>query len=411
MNLEEIRIQEFYDIVREQIEFGDIKPILALGPAGIGKTEGIESLCEKLNIGYKECRLVTMNETDLMGVPYPTDVQTKDGVKKKTVWAPNDGELFPDPDRDPEVGILVLDEITSAQPNVRAAALQLLDKKRSINGIYKLPDKWLVVAMGNDECDGGIYNGLEGVVINRCLCLRPTANLEDWKKWAYENDVNPSVLAFVSSRPNYLHMFNSDDGDIECFPSPRSWADLSRKLNARERKRGSNGERGMVDDRMVRIFASGTVGPKVAPEFTAFYALNSELLNITNILNGKWGKAENTILDSSSIHAEGVAFLTIHSLIDNLKLIMENDRKKNDGRGDGLGGFSKEASEKIGLACRWVVEQNTKYGMNLDTVAMFFQDLTNTSPIFQLFLFDRQFGKLYPDVEDFTAVNCNVFAG
>lgn len=404
MRLEEISIHEFYDIVEEQIEFGDVRPILALGPAGIGKTEGIEALCERLNIGYKECRLITMSETDLMGVPHVIEVETSSGPKKKTAWAPNDGELFPDPDRDPEVGVLVLDEITSAQPNVRGAALQLLDKKRSINGVYKLPDKWLVVAMGNDEGDGGVYNGLEGVVINRCLCLRPTSNLDDWKKWAYENDVNTSVLAFVTSRPDFLHMYK-DEEELECFPSPRSWTDLSRKLNDRERKKG-----GILDDRVVRVFASGTVGPKVAPEFAAFYKLNNELLNVSNIIDGKWGKKERTILDASSPNAEGVAFLTIQSLMNTLKIVIDKDKSKYGGNGDSIGGFSKEAYKKVGLACKWVVEQNTKYGMNLDTAVMFFQDIMNVVPDFTVFLFDDQFDKDYPEVIAFATDNSNIFS-
>ena len=128
MNLMEISIGKMLNLVKEQIEDEMFAvPMLFLGKSGIGKTESVMGLAKKMGIGFKEFRLITTNEVDLMGTP---DIDREEDGSKWSTFNPS--RLLPDVKRDGECGILLFDEITSATANVRTAAMQLMDKSRSI---------------------------------------------------------------------------------------------------------------------------------------------------------------------------------------------------------------------------------------------------------------------------------------
>ena len=121
MNLLSVSVERFIRLVEEQLEDENLTPVLGLGKSGIGKTESIHELCVKRGIGFKELRLVTMTETDLLGIPLVKeydDPSVEGGKVAKTQWASND--MLPIASRDGEVGILVLDEITSATATANA---------------------------------------------------------------------------------------------------------------------------------------------------------------------------------------------------------------------------------------------------------------------------------------------------
>lgn len=270
MNLLELPLDRLMEEIQYNIEDGEYSPVLILGKSGVGKTEAIYNLTKKMGIGFCEMRLVTMTETDIMGVPQINEFGA-------TEFAAN--SLLPRAERDGEVGILVLDEITSASRTVRAAAYQLLDSKRSI-GNYKLPEKWMICCLGNGPDDGGVFNGIESAVLSRCTCYRVEPDVNAWKKWAVPNGIHPTVLGFISMRPELIHKFNPDEM-AAVFPCPRSWAALSRKITAREKRKG-----GMLDGESVEIYAAGAVGAEVSPQFSQFYSYKKEAIDTMSIIEG-----------------------------------------------------------------------------------------------------------------------------
>lgn len=361
MNLLSVNVDRFTRLVEEQLEDENLTPVLGLGRSGIGKTESIFELCQKLGIGFKELRLVTMTETDLLGVPvvkeYPDPENDGDTIPK-TQWASND--MLPIASRDGEVGILVLDEITSATSTIRAAAYQLLDSKRSL-GPYTLPPKWLVVALGNGAEDGGVYSGMEGAFLNRCLCLRVEPDVNVWKRWAVANDVNQSVTAFISFAPQNLHKFNPDDF-VSVFPSPRSWTNVSKKLNARERRVG-----GLLDDMDVLIYAAAAVGETTANEFAAFYKYNNKTISAEDILSGSHDGSDVKELGSEVMH------LVIQGLIRQM------ETELNLGK-TGVTDFTDEVQTRTANAISWLYQVGQ---VKLDYAVMAIRELVENVTYFQ----------------------------
>lgn len=324
MNTIEISIDELARYIGECMEDGDYDPVMVLGPAGVGKTVSLRNMARRLGIGYLDMRLIDKTELDLIGLPDTEVIKASslrddadDGEEiKATTYHAN--ILLPYAKRDGDVGIFVIDEITSASRNVRAAALQLLDSSRSI-GTYHLPEKWKIIAIGNGEEDGGIFDGMEGVVINRCATFRLRPEFESWKKWAIsDGHINPTVVAYLSLAQDNLHCYDPNSPDA-VFPSPRSWEKLSTKLNMREAKAGGQGK---LSPESVHMYAAPFVGKKVAAEFQAFYNYNKYLIEPKDILEGKVKGADLQKLEKQAI------YIILESVVKMLKEKFENDPNK-----------------------------------------------------------------------------------
>lgn len=282
LNMMEITVKPFLNEIALDLECGNYDPIIGLGASGVGKTESVHGIAidrteQGKRTGYRELRLLTMTEVDLMGIPVP------DPEKQIMKWYHNG--LLPDVSNgDPEEGILVFDEITSCNQNMRAAAFQLLDGKRAI-GEYRLPDKWKIICIGNGPEDGGVFNGMENAFLNRCTCYRVSVTFDEWKEYAVRAGINPSVIAFLTKNSSdFFYTMNKDDM-AQMFCSPRSWTLFSRRLTQREELARSQGKSAVLEQSDVELYAAGCVGALAAPQFGVFYSFNKQSIDIDDVLN------------------------------------------------------------------------------------------------------------------------------
>jgi len=191
-------------------------PVFLWGPPGIGKSSIVSQIAKDKGIAYIDLRLSLLDPTDLRGIPF------FNADKNEAVWAP--ASFLPD--GSVEEGILFLDELNTAAPMVQASAYQLiLDRKI---GEYKLPDGWAIVAAGNRESDRGVVFRMAAPLANRFVHLEMEASVEDWKKWARGSEIDPSIVAFISYRPDALFTFGKDDS--RAFATPRTWAYVNEVL-------------------------------------------------------------------------------------------------------------------------------------------------------------------------------------
>lgn len=192
------------------------RAVFLLGPSGIGKSQVVWQAAEALGIPVIDIRLAQCDPVDLRGVPSVEN--------HKTLWNPP--VFFPDENN--SVGILFLDEITSAPPAVQAVAYQLvLDRKM---GEYTLPDGWMIVAAGNRANDRGVTFNIAAPLLNRMTQIEVDTVLDDWRDHAASRGIRPEVLAFLSDRADFLHKFDKETYGKQ-FPSPRSWFAVSSILD------------------------------------------------------------------------------------------------------------------------------------------------------------------------------------
>jgi hypothetical protein len=164
-----------------------------------------------------DIRLSQMEPSDLRGIPFRAENSVE--------WAVP--AMLPDAQRHGEEGILFLDEITSAPPSVSAAAYQLiLDRKL---GEYEVPQGWAIIAAGNRQGDRGVTYSMPAPLANRFSHYEVEVNMDDWVAWAYANNVDERIIAFLRFRQDLLFDFDPSHNPV-AFPSPRSWEFAHRAL-------------------------------------------------------------------------------------------------------------------------------------------------------------------------------------
>lgn len=384
MNMINVSIERFLKQIEMSLDCHNYRAILGLGPGGIGKTEGVAGLTKRKGIGYKEIRLLNHTETDLIGVPIIEEIKQSDGTTRKvTNFASN--HLLPVEGRDGKYGVLVIDEITSANKNMRTLAYQLLDTSRSI-GNYKLPDGWLVVALGNGPEDGGNFQGMEGNLLTRCDCYRVNTDVESWAKWAVENEVNPTVVAFVKAMPEFIHNLNVNE-DAHVFSCPRTLKALSDKLNYMEKAEG----RQVLDPESVGIYAASSIGLTSAMRFQAFYRFKSQAVDITKIMSGE--EKQSTITSTE------VYFIVCENLISELHKVVEHNKTSASTIND-------KAMQIVANVCKWGVRMAE---IKLEMAVVLFKGISQVIRLFSAIIASDEFDELCPEFSDFALENTHIF--
>jgi hypothetical protein len=196
---------------------GHHTPVMLWGPPGVGKSDMVREVAQNHQAPVIDIRLSQMEPSDLRGIPFR--------VNGSVEWAiPS---ILPNGERHGAEGILFLDEITSAPPTVSAAAYQLILDRRL--GEYQVPDGWAIFAAGNRQGDRGVTYSMPAPLANRFSHFEVETNLDDWVAWAYRNDIDERIIAFLRFRPELLFDFDPAHNPV-AFPSPRSWEFAHRAL-------------------------------------------------------------------------------------------------------------------------------------------------------------------------------------
>jgi len=196
---------------------GHHTPVMLWGPPGVGKSQMVAQVATRHKAPMFDIRLSQMEPSDLRGIPFR--------VGDKVEWAVP--AILPDLERHGATGILFLDEITSAPPAVSAAAYQLILDRRL--GEYQVPEHWAIFAAGNRQGDRGVTYAMPAPLANRFSHFEVETHLDDWVAWAYANQIDERVIAFLRFRPERLFDFDPAHNPI-AFPSPRSWEFAHRSL-------------------------------------------------------------------------------------------------------------------------------------------------------------------------------------
>jgi hypothetical protein len=228
------------------------------GAPGIGKSDVVRQIARELGWTLIEFRANLREPVDCRGIPV-ADLAT--GVTK---WLVPD-EL-PRADRDGEFGILFLDELNTASPQMQAALFQLVLERRL--GDYKLPDGWTIIAAGNRVSDRASAQRMPSALKNRFAHFHIVPDVNAWVAWANSNGVSPKMVAFIRLRRELLHRMPV--GDENCFATPRSLTRAAEYVDA------------PIDVRQDLIAAH--VGDDVAGEFEGFLRLYESLGSLEDIV-------------------------------------------------------------------------------------------------------------------------------
>ena len=234
-------------------------PTMIWGGPGEGKSEIVYAVAEKeLNAKMFEIRANLFDPVDVRGGLKV--VEMEDGTYRTRYGVPED---YPDTDYQGAV-LIFIDELSTAPKATQNSLLQLLTTKKI--GTYKCPPNTIFVAAGNRASDRAAVHEMPTPVKDRFAHFTLETHVDDWVAWAVNNDIDPSIVSFIRYRPGLL---SSVDATQNAFPTPRSWANVSKKLP-------------FLADPFYGI--ASLVGDGPAGEYIAFKQIYQEVPDIDDII-------------------------------------------------------------------------------------------------------------------------------
>lgn len=258
------------------------RPILLMGPPGIGKTQIMEQIAREMGIALVSYTITHHTRQSAVGLPFIREKEY--GGKTYSVTEYTMSEIIASVyDKIEQTGIkegiLFLDEINCVSETLAPAMLQFLQGKTF--GTHRLPDGWIIVAAGNPPEYNKSVREFDVVTLDRLKKIDVEADLSVWKEYAYRQGVHPAVISYLELRKeNFYRVENTVDG--KRFATARGWEDLSRLIQVYELL----GKK--VDREVVGQYVQHTSTAKDFANYLDLYYKYKMDYKVEDILEGKW---------------------------------------------------------------------------------------------------------------------------
>lgn len=234
-------IADSIDAYLQKDEYGEYKipairqrPILLMGPPGIGKTQIMEQIAREKQIALVSYTITHHTRQSAIGLPFIE--KKKYGGKEYSVTEYTMSEIIASVyDKMEQTGlregILFIDEINCVSETLAPTMLQFLQCKTF--GNQKVPEGWIIVAAGNPPEYNKSVRDFDIVTLDRIKRIDVEADYMVWKEYAYQAGIHPAILSYLDmKRENFYRIETTVDGKM--FVTARGWEDLSQLLTVYE---------------------------------------------------------------------------------------------------------------------------------------------------------------------------------
>lgn len=210
------------------------RPILLMGPPGIGKTQVMEQIAKEMQIGLVSYTITHHTRQSAVGLPFIREKEY--GGKTYSVTEYTMSEIIASVyDKMEQTGnregILFLDEINCVSETLAPAMLQFLQGKTF--GTHRLPEGWVIVAAGNPPEYNKSVREFDVVTLDRLKKIDVESDFPVWKEYAYRQGIHQAVISYLDvRRENFCRIENTVDG--KRFATARGWEDLSKMIQVYE---------------------------------------------------------------------------------------------------------------------------------------------------------------------------------
>ena len=217
-----------YPLVRQ-------RPILLIGPPGIGKTAIMEQAAAECKVGLVSYTITHHTRQSAIGLP--EIVERNYGGKGMMVTDYTMSEIVASvydcmENTGKREGILFIDEINCVSETLAPAMLALLQNKTF--GSHKIPEGWILVAAGNPPEYNKSVREFDIVTLDRVRKLEIEPDCDIWLKYAGQRKVHQAIISYLSmKKERFYSVEHTVDGKF--FVTARGWEDLSRLLQSYEK--------------------------------------------------------------------------------------------------------------------------------------------------------------------------------
>lgn len=240
------------------------RPILLIGPPGIGKTQIMEQIASECNVGLVAYTITHHTRQSAVGLPMISQETYKGETYSVTEYTMS--EIIASVyrcirDEGKKEGILFIDEINCVSETLTPAMLQFLQCKTF--GNRAVPQGWIIVAAGNPPEYNKSVRDFDMVTLDRVRSIDVEADLDVWMNYAADRRIYGVILSYLQLRKKNFYRIEMDVDGLR-FVTARGWEDLGVLMQMYE-------ELGIPVTQ--EIISEYLRLPEVAEDFFAYYEL------------------------------------------------------------------------------------------------------------------------------------------
>ncbi len=257
------------------------RPMLLMGPPGIGKTQIMEQIAREERVGLVAYTITHHTRQSAVGLPFIREEEF-DG-KPYSVTEYTMSEIIASVyrkirDTGQREGILFIDEINCVSETLAPTMLQFLQCKTF--GNQAVPEGWLIVAAGNPSEYNKSVRDFDMVTLDRVRYLDVEADFRVWEEYARAQHICGAVMSYLALRPKNFYRVEADVDGLQ-YVTARGWEDLGSLMEVYE-------EMGIpVDEPVVREFVRHDEVAEDAAAYFDLYRKYRDDYGIPDILAGK----------------------------------------------------------------------------------------------------------------------------
>ena len=195
------------------------RPMLLMGPPGIGKTQIMQQIAQECNIGLVAYTITHHTRQSAVGLPFIKE-KTFDG-KSYSVTEYTMSEIIYSiyqymEESGKKEGILFIDEINCVSETLAPTMLQFLQCKTF--GNQAVPEGWIIVAAGNPPEYNRSVHDFDFVTLDRVRKIDIEADLDVFKGYARARHLHPFILSYLELRPQNFYRTENWIDTMLVFP-------------------------------------------------------------------------------------------------------------------------------------------------------------------------------------------------